>query len=127
MLDENLPTFYLRPSSDNIKHHASVLLAQYGYEPAPAYSVRHPDPALPGSRNRYAVALYDSYHPDILYGEVLLTPEWTQPSLSQDEIRRNGGVPPAPQPILPSSFIIQLYNPDQQILVQQGRNAAVGL
>ncbi|KAL8738583.1 MAG: hypothetical protein Q9181_000634 [Wetmoreana brouardii] len=120
MLDENLPTFYLRPSSENIKHHASVLLAQYGYDPAPAYSLRHPDPALPGSRNRYAVALYDSYHPEILYGEVLLIPEWTQPSLSQDEIRRNGGVPPAPQPILPSSFTIQLYNPDQQILVQQG-------
>ncbi|KAL8681814.1 MAG: hypothetical protein Q9186_002129 [Xanthomendoza sp. 1 TL-2023] len=120
MLDENLPTFYLRPSSDNIKHHASVLLSQYGDEAAPAYSLRHPDPALPGSRNRYAVALYDSYHPDILYGEVLLIPEWTQPSLSQEEIRRNGGIPPAPQPILPTSFVVQLYNPDQQILVQQG-------
>ncbi|KAL8715884.1 MAG: hypothetical protein Q9220_000551 [cf. Caloplaca sp. 1 TL-2023] len=120
MLDENLPTFYLRPSSDGIKHHASVLLAQYGIEAAPAYSVRHPDPALPGSRNRYAVALYDSYNPEVLYGEVLLIPEWTQPSLSQEEIRRNGGVPPPPQPILPSSFIVQLYNPDQQILVQQG-------
>ncbi|KAL8686490.1 MAG: hypothetical protein Q9218_007066 [Villophora microphyllina] len=120
MLDENLPTFYLSPSSDNIKHHASVLLSHYGSEPAPAYSLRHPDPALPGSRNRYAVALYDSYHPEILYGEVLLIPEWTQPSLSQDEIRRNGGVPPPPQPILPASFVIQLYNPDQQIVVQQG-------
>ncbi|KAI4203411.1 MAG: hypothetical protein LQ350_001932 [Teloschistes chrysophthalmus] len=120
MLDENLPTFYLSPSSDNIKHHASVLLSHYGSEAAPAYSLRHPDPALPGSRNRYAVALYDSYHPDILYGEVLLIPEWTQPSLSQEEIRKNGGVPPPPQPILPPSFIIQLYNPDQQILVTQG-------
>ncbi|KAL8720445.1 MAG: hypothetical protein Q9225_002703 [Loekoesia sp. 1 TL-2023] len=120
MLDENLPTFYLRPSSDNVKHHASVLLAQYGFDPAPTYSLRHPDPALPGSKNRYAVALCDSYSPEIIYGEVLLIPEWTQPSLSQEEIRRNGGVPPAPQPILPSSFIIQLYNPDQQVLVQQG-------
>ncbi|KAL8666851.1 MAG: hypothetical protein Q9202_001091 [Teloschistes flavicans] len=120
MLDENLPTFYLSPSSDNIKHHASVLLSHYGSEPAPAYSLRHPDPALPGSKNRYAVALYDSYHPDISYGEVFLIPEWTQPSLSQEEIRKNGGVPPPPQPILPSSFIIQLYNPDQQILVTQG-------
>ena len=137
MIDENLPSkllkegesfisllthtaFYLRPSGDNVKHHASVLLSQYGSEALPAYSLRHPDPALPGSRNRYAVALYDSYHPDILYGDVLLIPEWTQPSLSQEEIRRNGGVPPAPQPILPTSFVIQLYNPDQQIVVQQG-------
>ncbi|KAL8655545.1 MAG: hypothetical protein Q9226_003005 [Calogaya cf. arnoldii] len=120
MIDENLPTFYLRPSSDNVKHNASVLLSQYGSEAAPAYALRHPDPALPGSKNRYAVALYDSYHPEILYGEVLLIPEWTQPTLSQEEIRKNGGVPPAPQPILPSSFVIQLYNPDQQIVVQQG-------
>ena len=97
-----------------------MLLSQYGSDPSPEYSLRHPDPALPGSKNRYAVALYDSYNPDILYGEVLLIPDWTQPSLSQEEIRRNGGVPPAPQPILPSSFVIQLYNPDQQILVQQG-------
>ncbi|KAL8901873.1 MAG: hypothetical protein Q9207_004990 [Kuettlingeria erythrocarpa] len=112
--------FYLRPSSDNIKYHASVLCSQYGSEAAPAYSLRHPDPASPGSKNRYAVALYDSYNPDILYGEVLLVPQWTQPSLSQEEIRRNGGVPPAPQPVLPTSFIIQLYNPDQQVVVQQG-------
>lgn len=96
-----------------------MLVSQYGSEAAPAYSLRHPDPALPGSKNRYAVALYDSYNPEILYGEVLLIPEWTQPTLSQEEIRRNGGVPPAPQPILPSSFVIQLYNPDQQIQVQQ--------
>ncbi|KAL9028311.1 MAG: hypothetical protein Q9196_003309 [Gyalolechia fulgens] len=120
MIDENLPTFHLKPSSDNVKHHASVLLSQYGSDPVPTYSLRHPDPALPGSKNRYAVALYDSYNPDIIYGEVLLIPEWSQPSLSQEEIRRNGGVPPAPQPILPSSFVVQLYNPDQQVLVQQG-------
>ncbi|KAL8957158.1 MAG: hypothetical protein Q9193_005495 [Seirophora villosa] len=120
MLDENLPTFYLRPSSDNVKHHASVLLSQYGSEAQPVYSLRHPDPSSPASKNRYAVALEDSFSPDILYGEVLLIPEWTQPSLSQEEIRKNGGVPPAPQPILPSSFVIQLYNPDQQVIVQQG-------
>ncbi|KAI4109748.1 MAG: hypothetical protein LQ339_001532 [Xanthoria mediterranea] len=120
MIDENLPTFYLRPSSDNVKHNASLLLSQYGSEAAPAYSLRHPDPASPSSKNRYAAALYDSYHPDILYGEVLLIPEWTQPSLSQEEIRKNGGVPPPPQPILPSSFVIQLYNPEQQVVVQQG-------
>ena len=96
-----------------------MLLSQYGSEAEPAYSLRHPDPASPESKNRYAVALYDSYNPDILFGEVLLIPEWTQSTLSQEEIRKNGGVPPAPQPILPTSFIIQLYNPDQQVLVHQ--------
>ncbi|KAL2058882.1 hypothetical protein ABVK25_000174 [Lepraria finkii] len=118
MLDENLPTFYLRASSDGIKHNASVLLSQHGSDATPDYSLRHPDPALPGSKNRYAVALYDSYNPEILFGEVLLIPEWTQPNLSQEQIRLNGGVPPPPQPILPTEFTIQLYNPDQQVLVK---------
>jgi hypothetical protein len=47
-----------------------------------------------------------------------LIPEWTQPTLSQEEIRRNGGVPPPPQPILPNKFVVQLYNPDQQVMVE---------
>ncbi|KAF1984838.1 hypothetical protein K402DRAFT_405628 [Aulographum hederae CBS 113979] len=119
MLDENLPTFYIKPSPDNVKHHQAFYLTQHGQEPQPTYSLRYPDPASPSSRNCYAAALFDSYNPDVLYGEVLIKPEWTQPSLSQDDIRRNGGVPPAPQPILPQEFIIQLYNPDSQIKVTQ--------
>lgn len=47
-----------------------------------------------------------------------LIPEWTQLSLSQEAIRQNGGVPPAPEPILPTQFTVQLYNPDQQITVR---------
>lgn len=54
----------------------------------------------------------------MLFAEVLLIPDWTQPSLNQDEIRRNNGVPPPPEPILPLEFAIQLYNPDQQIFVK---------
>jgi hypothetical protein len=50
---------------------------------------------------------------------VLAKPGWTHPSLSQEEIRRNGGVPPPPQPIFPTEFAIQLYNPDTQVLVKQ--------
>ena len=134
MLDENLPStisypvsqfntdtsiaFYLKSATDGVKHHASVLLAQHGNQPTPAYSLRHPDPALPASKNRYAVALYDSYYPEILYGEVLLIPEWTQPTPSKEEVRKNGGVPPPPQPILSTFFTIQLYNPDQQVHVK---------
>jgi len=55
----------------------------------------------------------------VLYGEVLVKPTWTQPSLSQDEIKKNGGVPPPPQPVIPSDFTVQLYNPDQQIVVSE--------
>jgi hypothetical protein len=62
--------------------------------------------------------LYDIFNPEILFGEILLIPQWTLPTLSQEEIRLNGGVPPAPQPLLPTEFTIQLYNPDQQVLVK---------
>ena len=108
----------MRASSDGIKHNASVLLSQNGSDARPEYFLRHPDPSLPGSKNRYAVALYDSYNPEILFGEVLLIPEWTQPTLSQEQIRLNGGVPPPPQPVLPTEFTVQLYNPDQQVVVK---------
>lgn len=46
-----------------------------------------------------------------------MIPEWTLPTLDVDQIRANGGITPAPEPILPTSFTIQLYNPDQQIVV----------
>lgn len=110
--------FYLKPSSDGVKHNATVLLSHHGSEAIPEYSLRHPDPSLLASQNKYAVALYDIFNPEILFGEVLIVPQWTQPTLSQEEIRANKGVPPAPQPILPTEFIIQLYNPDQQVLVK---------
>ena len=62
--------------------------------------------------------MYDSHNPEILFGEVLLIPEWTQPTLNKEEVRLNGGVPPPPQPLLPTEFVIQLYNPDQQVIVR---------
>ena len=55
----------------------------------------------------------------MLFAEVLLIPDWTQPSLSAEAIRLNGGVAPPPEPILPGEFVLQLYNPDQQVRVKQ--------
>ncbi|KAI7238932.1 hypothetical protein KC330_g2259 [Hortaea werneckii] len=120
MLDENLPAFFLRPSSTGLKHHRDLFLTHHGSDPAPAYTVRHADPASPSlaHKNCYAAALFDAYNPEVLFGEVLARPGWTHPSLSAEELRRNGGVPPPPQPILPSEFVVQLYNPDQQIRVE---------
>ncbi|GKZ77645.1 hypothetical protein AnigIFM56816_011383 [Aspergillus niger] len=115
MLDENLPTFYLKHNKQSKLW--SVYLCQHGNDPEPVYSLRYPDPSSPSSHNRYASALYDPYVSDILFGEVLIIPEWTQPSLSAEAIRQNGGVPPPPEPILPSRFTINLYNPDQQVTV----------
>ncbi|KAF7585457.1 hypothetical protein BBP40_010884 [Aspergillus hancockii] len=116
MLDENLPTFFLKKTQQ--KFLWTIYLGHRGNEPTPAYTLRHPDPATPSSKNRYAAALVDPYVPDIIYGEVLLVPEFTQPSLSADAIRQNGGVTPSPEPILPTRFTIHLYNPDQQVTVQ---------
>lgn len=120
MLDENLPTFYLNHNghSEQPKHHWTIFLCQRGEDPAPAYTVRHLDPSSPTAKNRYAVALCDPYVPDVVFAEVLVTPEWTQPSLSAEAIRLNGGGPPPPEPVLPSQFTVQLYNPDQQVVVR---------
>ncbi|KAK5156680.1 hypothetical protein LTS14_004892 [Recurvomyces mirabilis] len=120
MLDDNLPTFFLKPSTTGLKHHQNFLLSHHGSDQAPAYTLQHADPASPSTthKNCYAAGLFDAYNPDICYGEVLARPGWTQPSLSQEEIKRHGGIPPPPQPILPSEFTVQLYDPDQQIRVE---------
>jgi hypothetical protein len=118
MLDENLPTFFIKPSSDN-KLHSTIFLGQGGHDLKPEYTLRRPDPSLSASKNCYAVALYDSYNPEVLYAEVLVQPEWTQPTLSQAEVRANNGISPPPVPVVPNSFTIQLYNPDQQVKIKQ--------
>lgn len=118
MLDENLPTFYIKPSSDSPLS-STIYLSQNASELQPEYTLRRPDPNLPASKNCYAVALYDSYSPEVLFAEVLVQPEWTQPTLSAAEVRAQNGVPPPPVPIVPNSFTIQLYNPDQQVTVRQ--------
>lgn len=120
MLDENLPCFYLKQAAaDGIKHHRDIHHSHNGSNPAPAYSLHNADPAspLPAYRNCYGAALFDAYNPDVLFGEVVVRPDWTQPTLNQEEIRRNGGIAPPPLPVLPHDFAIQLYNPDQQVKV----------
>ncbi|TKX26674.1 hypothetical protein C1H76_1206 [Elsinoe australis] len=119
MLDENLPAFFYKRAPDGTQHHEAVLQSYQGSDPAQAYTLKHADPKLQASRNCYAAALFDSFNPDVLFGEVLVQPTWTKPTLSQEEIRRNGGVPPPPQAIIPGNFTIQLYEPDQQVEVRR--------
>lgn len=119
MLDENLPTFFLKASPNGVKHHEAYYFAQHGSEPEPTYTLKHPDPSMPDGKNIYAAGLFDAFSPEVLYGEVYIKPEWTYPTLSQEEIRKNGGVAPPPQPVLPTEFTIQLYDPDQQVVVRQ--------
>ncbi|KAF1925998.1 uncharacterized protein M421DRAFT_7499 [Didymella exigua CBS 183.55] len=122
MLDENLPTFFLKATDKASKHLESFLYTQNGSEPEAQYALTHVDPASNTAKNTYAVGLYDSHYPDVLFGEVMAKPGWSHPTLSQEEIRRNGGVPPPPEPIFPDQFAIQLYNPETQIIVKEQKS-----
>ena len=116
MLDDNLPAFFLKPSSTGVKHHRDFHLSYHGSDPEPAYHLQYADPASPSSthKNCYAAALFDAYNPDVLFGEVLARPGWTQTGSNEGQ----GGVASPPQPIMPNEFTIQLYNPDQQVRVE---------
>lgn len=119
-LDSNLPTYYFKPPIDKGRSHDSTLLfTQFESDPEPRYILRQPDPLSPQGKNCYAAALFDAFIPDVVFGEMLVKPEWTTSTLSQEEIRKNGGVPPPPVPIIPKSVTVQLYAPDQQILLEE--------
>ncbi|KAI1464987.1 uncharacterized protein F4812DRAFT_462308 [Daldinia caldariorum] len=124
MLDENLPTFFFRLSNNPL---CKILyFSQNGSEPAPEYSLQKMNPDLPQSRNKYAVALGDASFQDVILAEVLIEPEFQQPSLSAAEIRQQNGVPPPPVPLIPDGFTIQLYNPEQQVTVKGEKSTWTG-
>ncbi|CAK7264811.1 monovalent cation:H+ antiporter, CPA1 (nhx1) [Sporothrix epigloea] len=124
MLDEGLPTFIFRPIPDNPSS-AVVYYTRGGSEPAPEYVLVIADPvSKPACHGIYAAALTDPYNgSDVVYGEVVVTPEWQQPTLSAVELRehRERGSEAAgasPTPKTPSLFSIQLYNPDQAVTIR---------
>ncbi|KAK4190440.1 hypothetical protein QBC35DRAFT_81644 [Podospora australis] len=120
MLDENLPTFRLKPSSDNPLS-TILYFTQSGSDPSAEYVLRRPDPALPASHNKYGIALCDPYNQDVIYGEVLVEPELSQPTLSAAEIRAQAqaGIVSTPATaIVPDIFTLQLYNPDQNVAMK---------
>ncbi|KAK4252123.1 hypothetical protein C7999DRAFT_37100 [Corynascus novoguineensis] len=120
MLDENLPTFRLKQSSDD--PHSSILYFTHnGSEPTPEYLMRRADPASPASRNKYGLAICDPYNANVVYGEVVVEPEWSQPTLSAAEIRAQnqaGATPAAVVAVVPDSFTVLLYNPDMSVTVK---------
>ncbi|CAK7267286.1 hypothetical protein SEPCBS57363_002519 [Sporothrix epigloea] len=124
MLDEGLPTFIFRPMPDNPLS-AVVYYTRSGSDPAPEYVLCIADPvSKPACHGVYAAALTDPYRSsDVVYGEVIVTPEWQQPTLSAVELREHrergseaaGASPTAKTPDL---FTIQLYSPDQAVAVR---------
>ncbi|KAI1816813.1 hypothetical protein GGS20DRAFT_536307 [Poronia punctata] len=125
MLDENLPTFYYKQSHDNPLS-TILYFSHNGSEPAPEYALKRLDPTLPQARNKYAIALADVVSSSIIFAEVLIEPEFQQPSLSAAELRAQGNVAPAPVPIIPEGFAIQLYDPDQQVTVRGEKSTWTG-
>ncbi|KAK7935310.1 hypothetical protein PG985_000805 [Apiospora marii] len=119
------PPFFSRHAPENPLS-TVVYFTQNGSEPAPEYTFRRPNPQRPESKNKFALALGDTYSQDVIFAEVLIEPEWQQPTLSAAEIRAQNGVLPAPVPLIPDGFVIQLYNPDQQVVVKGEKSTWTG-
>lgn len=122
MLDENLPTFQFRQSSEDPLN-SLVYFTRNGSEPTPEYVFKRAHPSTnPAASQKYAVGLTDPYAPDVVYAEVVVSPEWHQPTLSAAEVRAQqaqpGSARPALVPLIPDSFTIQLYDPDQAVTVK---------
>ncbi|KAF3770455.1 hypothetical protein M406DRAFT_219713, partial [Cryphonectria parasitica EP155] len=125
MLDENLPTFQFKQQPEKPLS-CPVYFTRNGSEPAAEYVFERAHPSTtPAAANKYAVALKDPYAQDVVYAEVVVSPEWQQPTLSAAEIRATGqgqnsssSNSPAPAPVIPDTFTIQLYDPDQSVVVR---------
>ncbi|KAL5594574.1 hypothetical protein BROUX41_001498 [Berkeleyomyces rouxiae] len=112
MLDENLPTFRGRQSAENPLN-TLFSFTHHGSTPSPEFLLRRLDPTDSESKNKYAVALADPVLNDVVYAEVLVTPEWKQSS-ALDGVS-GGTTDPTP----PENINLQLYNPDQTIVLRQ--------
>ncbi|KAM0250674.1 hypothetical protein ACHAQJ_008551 [Trichoderma viride] len=117
MLDDSFPTYRLQSVKEDALQ-TTLFYTYNGSDPTRAYTLQRPAPS--SSTNQYALALFDAHQHSVIYGEVLVKPEWPQPTLSAAEIRNQNGSP-ANVPITPDSFSVLLYNPDQSIVVK--RNA----
>ncbi|TQV91989.1 hypothetical protein V2A60_005919 [Cordyceps javanica] len=111
MLDDSLPTFRFQPSSDNPLH-TLLYFTHNGSEPTAEYLLKRP--AASQAKNQYALGLVDVHYASVIYGEVLIRPQWTQPSLSAAELRAQGGVATV-VPVTPDVLPVSLYNPDQTV------------
>lgn len=123
MLDENLPSFqFTQPKEGSFA--SPVYFSQNGSEPTPEFIFERAHPSInPAAARKYAVALKDPSHTDVVYAEVVVSPQWQQPTLSAAEVRAQqgqgqGGARLQPAPLIPDSFTIQLYDPDQTVTVR---------
>ncbi|KAH8670077.1 hypothetical protein BGZ61DRAFT_460525 [Ilyonectria robusta] len=114
MLDESLPTYRFKVSSENPLN-TILYFTHNGSDPSAEYLVKRPAPS--SAPNQYALGLLDPQNAAVIYAEVLLKPEWTQPTLSAAEVRAGNG-PASQSPVTPDTFALSLYNPDQTVPVK---------
>lgn len=113
MLDDSLPTYRFQLSSDNPLH-TLLSFTHNGSEPSVEYVLKRMSPE--SAKNQYAIGLLDPHYSSVIYAEVSVKPEWTQPSLSAAELRAQNGVSTV-VPMIPEAFHVFLYNPDLTIPV----------
>ncbi|KAM0498278.1 hypothetical protein ACHAP8_006366 [Fusarium lateritium] len=116
MLDENLPTYRFKTSSENPLNNI-LYFSHNGSDPSPEYLVKRPSPS--DANGQYALGMFDSLNTSVIYAEVGVNPDWVAPTLSAAEIRAQNGNPPPKTPATPDNFAVSLYNPDQNITVKQ--------
>ncbi|KAJ4124233.1 hypothetical protein NW768_009587 [Fusarium equiseti] len=116
MLDENLPTYRFKASSENPLN-SILYFTHNGSDPSPEYLVKRLSPS--DANGQYALGIFDSQNNSVIYAEVCVKPEWVSPTLSAAEIRAQNGNPPPKTPTIPDNFAVSLYNPDQDIAVKQ--------
>ncbi|KAM0250308.1 hypothetical protein ACHAP5_002369 [Fusarium lateritium] len=116
MLDENLPTYRFKTSSENPLNNI-LYFSHNGSDPAPEYLLKRPSPS--DADGQYALGIFDSQNTSVIYAEVGVKPDWVAPTLSAAEIRAQNGNPPPKTPATPESFAVSLYNPDQAVAVKQ--------
>ncbi|KFA47232.1 hypothetical protein S40293_05476 [Stachybotrys chartarum IBT 40293] len=120
MPDDNLPTYTLQVSADNPLH-TILYFTHNGSDPSADFLLKRPAPAE--SRGRYALGLLDVHVSSLVYAEVLLEPDWAQPTLSAAEVRAQNGVPVPPIAVTPDAFVVSLYNPDQAVAVRRNQGS----
>ncbi|RCI07607.1 hypothetical protein L249_1599 [Ophiocordyceps polyrhachis-furcata BCC 54312] len=86
----------------------SSLFAYFSYngsEPLAVYLLKRPP-----SRGRYALGLLDAQCPSLVYAEVLVEPEWSQPTTTETRS--------SPVPLVPDAFSLELFNPHLAVAVK---------
>ncbi|RKF55546.1 hypothetical protein OnM2_088036 [Erysiphe neolycopersici] len=118
MLDENFPCYSFKPSSLGNSIISSLFFSENNSKPRLVYNLQKPDLSTSDLKGCYAIALYDPHNLGIVYADVQVKAEWTQPALSVADNRAQNTASTALIPMVPETFLIQLYNPDHQITVK---------